>query len=72
MVDYSEFLNTKSHLDYSSGFKANFIPDYLFDFQKYLLEWSCRQGRSAQFADCGLGKTILQLTWAENVTRGNQ
>ena len=69
MDEYNEFLNKKSHLDYSQGFKVKFIPDYLFDFQKHLLEWSCRQGRSAQFADCGLGKTILQLTWAENIVR---
>jgi hypothetical protein len=45
------------------------IPDYLFDFQKHLVEWAIRRGRAAIFANCGLGKTIQQLVWAENVVR---
>ena len=39
----------------------------LFDFQKSLVEWQVRKGRCATFADCGLGKTPMQLTWAQNV-----
>jgi Rad3-related DNA helicase len=30
------------------------------------------EGRAAIFADCGLGKTLMQLTWAENVARKNR
>ena len=45
------------------------MPDYLFDFQKHLVDWSLRKGRSAIFADCGLGKTPMQLVWAENIVR---
>jgi hypothetical protein len=41
----------------------------MFDFQQALTGFSIRKGRSAQFADCGLGKTLMQETWAENVTR---
>jgi len=52
-----------------SGFKPLFIPDYLFDFQKSIIEWSIRKGRNAIFADCGLGKTPMFLVWAENVVR---
>lgn len=51
------------------GFDPVFMPDYLFDFQRALVHWSCRRGKSAIFADCGLGKTPMQLVWAENVTR---
>ena len=51
------------------GFDPIWMPDFLFDFQKYLVEWSLRKGRSAIFADCGLGKTPMQLVWAENVVR---
>jgi hypothetical protein len=40
---------------------------FLFDFQAGLVEWAIRQGRAALFADCGLGKTPMQLAWAENV-----
>jgi hypothetical protein len=41
----------------------------LFDFQKALTEWAILKGRSALFADCGMGKTYMQLVWAENVVR---
>jgi superfamily II DNA or RNA helicase len=45
------------------------MPGNLFPFQVALVEWACRKGRAAIFADCGLGKTPMQLTWAENVAR---
>lgn len=66
---YQEFIAKKSQLGESSGFEPNFLPDFLFDFQKHLVEWAVRKGRAAIFADCGLGKTPIQLVWAENVVR---
>lgn len=66
---YEEFLAVKSQLGGMSGFEPLWLPDFLFDFQKSLVEWSIRKGRGAIFADCGLGKTIIQLVWAENVVR---
>ena len=45
------------------------MPDFLFDFQKHIVEWSVRKGRAAVFADCGLGKTPMGLTWASNVNQ---
>lgn len=66
---YTEFLDKKSHLNDDHGFKPLWIPDFLFDFQKYLVDWACKKGRGAIFADCGLGKTPMQLVWAENVVR---
>jgi len=45
------------------------MPPFLYDFQANLVEWAVRQGRSAIFADCGLGKTPMQLVWSENVRR---
>ena len=45
------------------------MPGFLFDFQSSLLDWSIRKGRDAIFADCGLGKTPMQLVWAENIVR---
>jgi hypothetical protein len=68
-VSYAEFLNRKSQQHGDSGFKPLWMPDFLFDFQKHLLDWSIRKGRGAIFADCGLGKTPMQLVWAENVVR---
>lgn len=66
---YEDFLYSKSHLDTNSGFKPLDMPDFLYDFQKYLVDWSLQKGRSAIFADCGLGKTPIQLVWAENVVK---
>lgn len=69
MNDYLEFLEKKSHISGLFGFKPSFIPDFLFEFQKYLVDWSLSKGRSAMFADTGLGKTPMQLVWAENIVR---
>jgi len=68
-MNYSDFLQTKEWRDNQSGFKPLWMPDFLFDFQKDLTEWAIRKGRAAIFADCGLGKTPIQLVWAENVVR---
>jgi hypothetical protein len=69
MTDYREFIDNKSQLSGNYGFEPVFMPDKLFDFQQHLVEWSCRKGRSAIFADCGLGKTFMQLSWAQNVAQ---
>lgn len=68
--DYTEFLAGKTQLSGRFGFTPRFIPDSAFDFQKALIEWAVKKGRGAVFADCGLGKTLIQLAWAENVVRG--
>jgi len=68
-VKYEEFLDRKRQLGSMSGFEPVFMPDFLFAFQRSLVEWAVRKGRVAIFADCGLGKTPMQLVWAENVVR---
>ena len=67
--EYDRFLETKRQAGVMHGFPDSYLPDFLFDFQKALLEWSLKKGRSGIFADCGLGKTPMQLVWAENITR---
>lgn len=67
--NYSEFIERKSQLGGMFGFEPTFLPDFLFDFQRDLVTWAMRKGRAAIFADCGLGKTPMQLVWAENVIR---
>jgi hypothetical protein len=67
--DYASFLERKTHLGGDHGFDPLWMPTALFPFQESLVEWACRKGRAAVFADCGLGKTVVQLTWAENVAR---
>jgi len=69
MDDYRQFLERKTQIGGEHGFDPVFMPDMLFDFQKALVEWATRKGRAAIFADCGLGKTFMQLAWAENVAR---
>jgi hypothetical protein len=66
---YAHFLHRKAQSGNMAGFKPLWIPDFLFDFQQSLTEWAILKGRSAIFADCGLGKTPMQLVWAENVVR---
>jgi len=68
-MKYNNFLERKSQVDLYSGFDAKYIPDYLFDFQKALTEWAIKKGKSALFEDCGLGKTVQYLVWAENILR---
>jgi hypothetical protein len=67
--NYERFLQLKSQSDVYSGFDPLWMPEFLYDFQKSLVDWSIRKGKSAIFADCGLGKTPMQLVWAENVVR---
>jgi len=68
-VSYERFLDSKAQLADAGGFEPLWMPEFLFDFQRHLVEWAIRKGRAAIWADCGLGKTPMQLVWAENVVR---
>jgi hypothetical protein len=71
--EYQRFLATKLHLSDRFGFRPRSLPTWLFDFQTALVEWALEKGRAAIFADCGLGKTPIQLVWAQQVMeRENQ
>lgn len=65
--DYDSFLQAKAQLGSNGGFEPTNLPDHLFGFQRDLVEWNIRKGRGAIFADCGLGKTPMELAWAQNV-----
>lgn len=66
---YEDFLEEKSQISGGSGFSPLWMPEFLFDFQSHIVDWTLRRGRSAVFADCGLGKTLIELVWSENVFR---
>lgn len=68
-LSYIDFIARKQQLASGDGFEPVTMPDFLFDFQRSLVEWALRRGRAAIFADCGLGKTPMQLVWADNVAR---
>lgn len=73
MTRYADFIRNKSQWKHKAGFTPSHIPDFLFDFQKYLFEYACTKGRSAVFADCGMGKTAIELAFGnEIVKRTNQ
>lgn len=66
---YEQLLKSKASYGSDNGFEPIYLPPTLFDFQVSLTEWAIRKGRAAIFADCGMGKTIIQLVWADNVVR---
>lgn len=53
----------------SSGFDINKseLNPMLYEFQKDIVRWALKKGKSCIFADCGLGKTPMQLSWAYQV-----
>lgn len=68
-VSYQDFLEAKKIQPIITGFKAESLNPNLFDFQKVIVEWALRRGRSAIFADTGLGKTLMQTSWADAVVK---
>lgn len=69
-MNYQEFLNRKLVTAQESGFDpGSDINPMLFDFQKEIVKWSCLRGSAAIFADCGMGKTPIQLEWARLVSQ---
>ncbi len=68
-MNYQAFLDQKAQDDTYHGFDPIWMPSWLMDFQAHLVDWAVRKGKAAIFADCGLGKTPIQLVWAENVHR---
>lgn len=69
MTGYEEFLHGKTQWDTGNGFDPGDLPAFLFGFQHLLTRWAIQMGRAAIFADCGLGKTPMQLVWADAMHR---
>lgn len=70
-MDYYSFIQNKVKIHIDSGFdiKESELNSHLFDFQKFIVRWALKKGKSAIFAECGLGKTIMQLEWAHQVNK---
>ena len=68
MKEYLQFLESKKVHIHESGFDAHDLNPYLFDFQRYIVTKAVKAGKYAIFADCGLGKTLMQLEWARLVS----
>jgi ERCC4-related helicase len=65
-MNYKQFLEQKRHSNIDYGISPKFMPDQLFDFQKYAAEYTIKKGRCADFLDTGLGKTFIELVIAKN------
>lgn len=66
-MDYESFVASKRRAEVATGHKPGQLNEHLFDFQAAIVEWAVRRGRAAIFADTGLGKTLMQLSWADEV-----
>jgi len=67
-MNYQDFLQTKQKHHIVSGFDAENLNSNLFPFQEFIVKRALKAGKYAIFADCGLGKTLMQLVWAEQVS----
>ncbi len=67
MDDYDSFVMSKRRKEVATGHAPNDLNEHLFDFQHAIVSWAVRRGRAAIFADTGLGKTLMQLSWADEV-----
>lgn len=68
MGDYQAFLKTKEWTKHHEGITRAQLNKHLFPFQVQIVEWALRNGKAAIFADCGLGKTPMQLDWSRVVS----
>ena len=68
-MEYEEFIENKSISVVSTGMKVDKseLNPMLFEFQKDIVRWALGKGKAAIFADCGDGKTAMQLEWAEQI-----
>lgn len=66
-MDYDQFVANKRRAEVATGHQPGDLNEHLFDFQHAIVSWAARRGRAAIFADTGLGKTLMQLSWADEV-----
>ena len=69
MGSYDDFVIGKVRAEVATGHNPELLNANLFDFQRAITGWAVRRGRAAIFADTGLGKTLMQLSWADAVAR---
>jgi hypothetical protein len=69
LSEYDIFLQSKITRNIKSGFEISddLLNKNLFDFQRFIVKRALSSGKYAIFADCGLGKTLMQLEWSYQV-----
>lgn len=68
-MKYHDFINGKTQGNLMNGFEPLWLPDCMYPFQSELTAWAIRKGRAVLLEDCGLGKTLQELVFAENCIR---
>ena len=66
-MSYADFLTGKLVDAPALGFTPHALPAELKDFQVDLVIWALERGRAALFAERGLGKAFMELSWAQRV-----
>ena len=66
-VSYVDFLQSKRREWIGCGVEPRHLPSTLFPFQAVLTRWALKKGRACLWADTGLGKTLMQVAWAEQI-----
>lgn len=67
-MEYSSFIESKAIRAIPTGLlQHGNLPPILFPFQSDIVRWALKRGRAAIFADCGMGKTAMQLSWAQQI-----
>jgi superfamily II DNA or RNA helicase len=70
-MTYEEFIKSKEIETINDGitFDESELNESMFPYQKDIVTWALRKGRCAIFSDCGTGKTIMQLAWADIICK---
>lgn len=74
MIDYEAFITKKStQALHAASLQVSLdeLNPKLYRFQKDIVRWALAKGRAAVFADCGLGKTPMQLEWAHQIIKAH-
>ena len=71
-MSYADFLASKQRINPDAGLDATDLPTSLFHHQADVVRWAARRGRAAAFLDTGLGKTRIQLAWADVMRQGGR
>ena len=66
-MNYDQFLAEKKIVAPPSGFSVDKLNAGLFDFQRDIVKWALKRGRAAVFAGTGLGKSFVELSWAQHI-----
>ena len=69
-MEYADFIRSKQKTEMLDGISGNVeLNKYLKPFQRAITEWNLRRGRASSFAGTGLGKTLMELSWADAIVK---